>query len=330
MLYIDHINHVLSTLRETDVTDITTDKSTEAWKAQEAVKRAVKRIWNYKQWSFKGRITTFSTVSGTEDYILSKDVGNIYQILSSVAPYHIHSISEQTFDTIEPNRTRTGNPSTATLFEMRGVNTQPSSASVITIVSSSTSDTTENVIIRGLVSDEDDFEELTLNGNTNVNSSKSFSRIDSITKSAVTVGRITITSNSAAVTNAVMGRLELTMRFKRLRLYPEPAAVITITIKHFTRSVILTDRYHDTEIPRDWDYVVDALAVAFALQAKGQDQINETTSHTELAIKILEQDMATEEHISSDITWIPLPFDTFGTSLFGGPPSGFSPIEGGF
>ena len=269
-------------------------------------------------------------MSGTEDYILDKDIGNIYQILSSVAPYHIHSISEQTFDTVEPNRTRTGNPGTATLFEMKGVAIQPSSASVITVASSSASDTAEKVVIRGLVSSEDDFEELSLNGTTTVNSSKSFSRIDSVTKSAVTVGRITITSNSASVTNAVMGRLEQTVRFKRLRLYPEPAATITITIKHFKRSVILTDRYHDTEIPRDWDYVVDALAVAFALQAKGQDQINETTSHTGLAIKILEQDMATEEHISSDITWVPLPFDTFGGSPFGGPPSGFSPIEGGF
>jgi len=327
-IYLNHINTVLNKLRENVlVNEVTTDQSTIAWKVQQAVQRAAYRIWNFQQWSFKGRITTLSTVSGTEDYIMDKDVGEIYEILSSVAPYNIRGIQEQTFDKLEPRRQDTGNPALYMLFEVSGVNIQPSSASIISAVSSSPSDTNVTITVRGLVGGEDDFDSLALNGTTIRNGTKVFSRIDALTKIKHTVGRVTITSNSETITNAVMGRFDDTISFKRIRFYPIPSSAITITIKHYKRAPILARRHHSTEIPREWDYIVDQLAFAFALQSKGQDQLPEARLQAEIAVKMIEEDMSTEQRISSDEPIVPLPFTGFGRRNFDIPPSGTNFIE---
>ncbi len=123
----------------------------------------------------------------------------------------------------------------------------------------------------------------------------SFSEIIAVTKSDKTVGNITVTSNSAAVTNVVLGPLETTVKFRQIRLYPTPAGVLTITVKHFAPPPILTHIYDDTQIPQTWDYVVDQFAFALALQAKGQDQASEFTTQYALAKQFLDEDMATEE-----------------------------------
>lgn len=304
-VFIDHVNTVLEKLREAPITSLSTDTTSEAYKAQACVRRAVKRVWNAKQWTFKLRRHTFATVSGQEDYVLPKLVGETYKIKSSGSPYDISVVSEDTFDRNVPNPTSGGNPTFARLFEMVGVETQPTSASTISVVSSSTQDTTQAVLIKGLVNGQVDYEQVTLNGTTAVPTSKSFSAIYAVSKSAETAGRVTLTSNSGGVTNVVMAVQEKVVRLRKIRLYPIPSSVLTITVKNFGLPPELTHAYEDTEIHPRWDYVVDQFAFALAIQAKGKEQLEEFITQMGVGVKMLEEDMTTEEHISTEEIIIP-------------------------
>lgn len=294
-LFIESVNVVLQRLRETPITELSSDATSVAFRAQTAVQRAVARVWNAKQWTFKQRKTTLALTSGTGEYNLGKEVGEPYIVLLSASPYLVRPKSEEDFDTRIPNPTGTGNPDHYMLFEYGGVETQPTSASILTLASSSVSDTTQSVMIRGVVSGQEDYEMVTLNGTTQVTTTKQFTSIRSISKSAATAGRISVTSNGGAVTVLTLGPLEKTTRLKKVRFYPTPSSSLTATIKHFKEPFIPTQALDDSEIPSRWDYVVEQWAFALALQPQGQDQITEQQSQFDLAEKYLNEDMASEE-----------------------------------
>lgn len=304
-LFIDHVNACLQKVRETPITALSTDTTTEAFRAQEAVRRAVKRVWNAKQWSFKLRKFSFPTVINQEAYTLPKLVGETYKLKSSASPYDITVVSEDLFDRNVPNPTTSGDPQFARLFEMVGVQTQPTAASAITVVSSSGSDTTQTVLIKGLVSGEVEYEEISLNGTTPVAGTKLFSAIYAVSKSDVTVGQIAVKSDSATVTNVTIPPQDRVVRMRTVRFYPIPSAVVTITVKCFGLSPELTRAYEDTEIPPRWDYVVDQFAYAYMLQTKGKEQLEEFAVQMQLADKMLSDDMMTEEYISAEEIIVP-------------------------
>ncbi len=304
-LFIDSVNVVLQRLRQDPITVLSTDTSTVAYRTQIAVQRAIARIWNAKQWTFKQRKTTLALTSGTSEYNLDKEIGEPYIVLLSASPYLVRPKSEDDFDTRVPNPTATGNPDYYMLFEYAGVSTQPTSASVITVASSSTSDTTQSVLVRGVVSGQEDYELVNLNGTTSVATTKQFTSVRSISKSAATAGRITCTSNSGAVTVLVMGPLEKTTKLKKVRFYPTPSSSLTATFKHFKEPFIPTQALDDSEIPGRWDYVVEQWAFAMALQPQGQDQITEQQTQFELAEKYLNEDMVAEERQSAETIIIP-------------------------
>ena len=236
--------------------------------------------------------------------------------------------SKDLFDKHVPDPQESGWPRNLIMFEMLGSSNNPSSASILTLSSSSSSDTTQSITIRGVVSGEIDIEEIALSGTSSVATTKSFTSIISIGKSAVTAGRVTITSNSAAVTIATLSPQEQTIKLRKFRAYPTPDATYTYEFKHFALPPILTSRYQDIEIPVRWDYVVEQYAFALALQAKGQTQLQEFTTQMQLADAMLKTDMTSEESQSSEILIIPQRALTDGqrSNLFQ-PPSGFGFTE---
>lgn len=312
-LFIDHVNTVLGKLRETPISSLSTDTTTEAYRAQEAVRRAVNRVWNAKQWSFKAASRTLSTTSGISEYMLPKSIGEIYSVKNSSSPYTITPIRDDNFDQYVPNPVATGSPGYLMLFNMAGAEEQPASAGTVSVVSSSTSDTTQYVLIKGLVSGQTDYELLALAGTATVTSTKSFSYIFAITKNAETAGRITVTIGSTTI--ATLATQDKVIRVRKMRLYPTPDATYTVTVKGFGLPPALTVAYEDTEIPPRWDYVVDQFAFALALQSKGQEQSQEFTTQMALANKFLEEDMAGEEYWSS--------YDIITPQRWGGTSEGF-------
>ena len=302
-LFISHVNVVLSKMRESSISSLSTDKDSVAYLAQIAVQRAIARVWNARQWTWKQRKTTLSLTSGDNEKNLPRDVGEPYLVLSSVSPYLLKYMSEDEFDRRDPNPTASGNPRIYTLFEHTGVEEQPSAASVISLVSSSASDTTQKVLVRGLVSSCDDYEEVSLNGLTTVFTTKSFSRVDSVSKSADTAGRVTLTVG--ATTLLTLGPLEVSPRIRKIRFFPEAGSSITATLKHYKAPVIPVNAYDASEIPTRWDYVVEQFAFALAIQSKGKDQADEAAIQFQLAEKYLNEDMSAEEKQTSSALIVP-------------------------
>lgn len=303
-IFLDHINVVLSKLRVDPITSLSTDTTSEAFKAQVAVRRAVWRVWNAKQWSFKLRQYSFSLTSGTNAYYLSKVIAEPTIILVNASPYVVTGITGEMMDRLVPNPTETGVPRFVKLYDMGGTLAAPSSG-VLSISSSSASDTTQTVCVKGALSNgEVGVEEIALSGTSTVTTSTSFtSPIYSISKSGDTEGTVTIMSG--ATTIARLGPQEKTIRYRLIQFHPIPDSTYTATIKGFGMPPLLTKAYEDIEIPSRWDYVVDQWAFAMALQGKGQEQLQEQAAEFQLAKSFLEDDMNSEEQISSDILIVP-------------------------
>ncbi len=308
-IFLVHVNNILNRMRKTPVSTISTDNTTDAFKVQTAVQRAIARVWNARQWTFKQAIDTLAITTATTreaaTYSIPKRVGDLFLVRSTVSPYIIKPKSRDEFDSRIPNPVSQGNPTVFTQFEYVGVDTQPTSASVLSISSSSAADTSQKVRIRGVVSGEEDVEEVTLVGITAVLTTKSFSSVRAISKSGATAGRISVTSNSGAVAVVTLGPLQTVQRIKKITAYPFPTSAATWTLSHFKLPFIPTADNDDSEIPERWDYVVEQWAFALALQPEGQDQLSEQTTQFQIAQQMLDNDMASEERQGSDSIIIP-------------------------
>lgn len=303
-LFLTHVNNVLQRKRQPAISTLSTDLDSEAFKVQTAVQRAIARIWNARQWTFRQATDTLAITSATTretaTFTIPKRVGDLFLVRSTVSPYIIHRKSRDDFDTRIPNPVAIGNPVIYTDFEYVGVDSQPTSASVLSVSSNSASDTLQKVRIRGVVNGEEDVEEIQLSGTTAVLTTKLFSSVRSVSKSAATAGKVTVTANSGAVTVVILGPLETVLRLKKLTAYPFPSASATWTLSHFKLPFIPTADNDDSEIPARWDYVVEQWAFALSLQPQGQDQLQEQTTQFQIAQQYLDSDMAAEERQSAE------------------------------
>ncbi len=144
---------------------------------------------------------------------------------------------------------------------------QPTAGSVITISSSDSGDTAKAVTVYGIVSDYPDFEVITTDssdGTTTSAGSKSFTKVERITKDSSTDGRITATSNSANVTIAVLpvgdstGRLQ----YKKIQVHPLPTAVFPVHAMYYKElwRLVRSGDFH--ELGQEFDEAIILLCVA--------------------------------------------------------------------
>lgn len=212
---------------------------------------------------------SFTTTAGTEDYVLPQDFLREYTVIDATNKRQLSRIdSQQLVDNYTSQLDQQGVVTHYMVLE-KTCDKQPTSASTISVVSSSASDTSQTVYIKGLDSNGyEDYESVTLTGTTPAVSTKSYTRILMISKSSVTVGTVTLTSNSGAITNAVMSRQMLDYRVKIMRLVQIPSSSYTIEINYAQR---------ENELNQDGDYPIldcydclEAGATADALRYKRQ------------------------------------------------------------
>lgn len=151
------------------------------------------------------------------------------------------------------------------LAGMTQVASQPSSASVVTIVSTSASDNTaaKAITIWGDTVDGVTSETLTPSGTTPVAGTVSFTHILSITKAAAWVGTLTVSSNSAAVTNLKLFASEFGRQYPQLQLLYLPTAGETISYRFYRRPRDLSAANDLTDIPAPFERILiyDALCL---------------------------------------------------------------------
>lgn len=212
---------------------------------------------------------SFTTTAGTEDYVLPQDFDTELSVIDKTNGRQLARLDiQQVTDNYAAQIDQQGVVSHYIVLDKR-VNAQPTSASGLSVVSSSASDTTQTVFVKGIDSNGvEDYETLTLTGTTPVATTKTYAHILSIGKSAVTAGYVTITSNSGAVTNAVMNRQDLEYRIKVMRLVQVPSGAILVELNYIQGLRPLTQDYDSPVI--DCADVLEQGAIADAWRHKRQ------------------------------------------------------------
>lgn len=210
-----------------------------------------------------------SISSGTEDTVLPDDFENAISVLDLTNKQKLTQIDTQQWVSKYQNNINTNGQSVEYIILDDVVMNQPSSASVITFVSSSGADTTQTVYVRGVVSGSEDYETVTLNGASSVATTKSFTRIFAIGKDASTTGIVTVTSNSGAVSVATIARETLQTRYKKLRLVPTTNGAITLEIVYTQKALPMSQSYDYPLL--DCEDILEAGATADAWKYKRQN-----------------------------------------------------------
>lgn len=186
---------------------------------------------------------TVTTSAGTQEYVLSDDFGKELAVVDDTTQKEITKIDYQLMIMEYPSTYSTQGTVKNYYIREDLIKAQPTSASALAIVSSSASDTTQVVLVRGISSSSEITEEVTLNGATPAATTNSFTRIKAISKSAVTVGTVTITSNSGAVTNAVLVPEVLETRYKFIGFYSVPSSAQTVRVPYTVKPLPMTEDY---------------------------------------------------------------------------------------
>lgn len=175
---------------------------------------------------------TFNTVAGTSDYVLPQNFGKEVYVYNTTTKQEVSPITMQELVMDYASSLTSSGDVLRYVSLNKPVQNQPTSSSLLSIVSSSASDTAQIVRITGTDSTSAEISEnVTLTGTTPVSTANTYTNIRTIAKDSTT-GRVTITSNSAAVTVAVMSPNDKAYSVKVIRLHYVPTSVQTIAMPY--------------------------------------------------------------------------------------------------
>lgn len=228
------------------------------------------------KWSFNRRKYTLATVASTEFYQLPRDLDQIGLIRQTSSPSKLHFIPDDLFYDHIPNPSATGNPKWYRLWEEEGVSVRLSADDTIEVLSSSASDVTQTVRIVGIDSNGlPQTESLTLTGSTGVSGSITWNAGDvlRISKSAATVGTVTVRKATGDTTLVQLAPQEISARFKIISFYPIPSSVISLYIEYYTR---IRDLEGDNDVPdidEKWIWLIRIGTMAKVYQYQNKETL---------------------------------------------------------
>ena len=206
-------------------------------------------------WSWLKRKTTFTATS--EDTVLERDVDKIALLRQLTSPTRIDYVSDDIFYSALPDPTETGDPRIYRLWEIIGTSTKLSAADTLNVISSSSSDTSDyTVVITGYVSGRLQSEVYSMNGTTSVAGSTTFdAREIFISKSGLFNGNVTVSRATGGTSLVVIGKDEISPRFKVVSLWPIPSSQL-VYMEYYKRIKELTSDNEMPEIDPKYHHVV--------------------------------------------------------------------------
>ena len=221
--------------------------------------------WKFMLWP---SVQTITTVASTQLYSLHQEFLRPYWVRNTTQKVWMQEVPSRNMEPLGLDFVNDTNTSQFALWGRSQVQNQPSSASVITISSSSASDTTaaKAITIYGDTSSGITTESITPNGTSGVAGTTSFTQILGVTKAAAWVGTATLTSNSAAVTNLKLFPAEYGRSYQQLQLLSLPTANETISYRFYRKPRELSAANDMTDIPPPFERVLvyDALLLMAA------------------------------------------------------------------
>ncbi len=182
-------------------------------------------------------------------------------------PYVMRYIPAHEFYSTGVDKDETGTPTHYRKRRKEMVLEQPSSTSAVTISSSVAADDNIQVTVFGIVSGYPDSEVITTNGadgTTPAAGAKSFTTIERIVKASSSTGRITATTNGAAVTTAVLpvGDTTAGIRYRKIQLYPQADSSFSMNINYYKEPYRLVNDGDVHDLGQEFDEAIMLLAVS--------------------------------------------------------------------
>lgn len=253
-----------------------------------------------KQWVWPSLIildeSGVSTTAGSSRLYLPKRVDRVYFLYSTTLDAAaIHRHADQFFNRV------------GTLADSSGVFTDfadvgelgrkadfSSTAELLSVSSSSASDTTQTVVIRGVSSGEEILEEVTLSGTTPVDTTNTYSDLYSVSCDGSNAGVISVSGKVSATTYAALAPRERTARYRVLRISGIPSSAETLKIFGRKRVNRLSYDNDVPEIPVSQVLVEKAAAEHFARQRKWAEASAYHMQVADQLLKALTRDLSHE------------------------------------
>ena len=220
------------------------------------------------------KVYSGTTISGTgtysilpqEEYVLPPQVSHRMFLWHEEYgyPFQMYYDTNQSFYSQSFNLTTESIPVQYRMWTENMVKEQLKNDSVVTVVSSSSSDTSVTITIFGEVSGYPDYENIILSGTTPVAGTKTFSEVERVVKSASTEGRVTVTADSGNTTVAVfpVGYTTDGIKYKKISIYPLPTTVFPINVFYYKDCYKLVNDYDLHELGEDFDESIILLSDA--------------------------------------------------------------------
>ena len=229
----------------------------------------------HHRWGFLKRKQTITTVSGTSEYVLGRDIKDIAFMRQTETPCKLLRMTDEDFYKREPNPTATGNPRIYRVWELSGVATKLGAADTIDVVSDSASDDGDadlTVTVWGYVGGILQSEVYTLDGITTVSGSTTFDADQIfVSKSKDTAGIVTITENSGGTTLTTMGKEERNPLHKVVTFHPIPSSAITVYVEGYGYMKELVNQGDVPPFGPQWHYIVRLGTLAKVYQHLGKE-----------------------------------------------------------
>jgi hypothetical protein len=205
--------------------------------------------WPFMLWD---TVESFSTTEDTQTYPLHQEFARPLYFYNATKKHYLREVPVRQ---IGPEGYRPNDDTGAEFYTLWGrtfVKYQPTSASAITIVSSSALDTGSDyaLIIKGVdTSGVVRAEQVNPTGTTPIQTSISYTKILAITKARQWNGTLTVTSNSSAVTNLTLHGCEMGRSYQQLYLLGNPPTGDSIEYRFYRQPLVLINDYDIPEIP---------------------------------------------------------------------------------
>ena len=178
-------------------------------------------------------------------------------------PFRMFYIPDQTFFDTGVTLTEKNTPTHYRMWGEDTVMAQPPTATPLSIVSSSATDSTVQVTVFGKISGYPYYETVKLAGTTSTNTAYEFDSVERVSKDGDTYGRVTVTSSRGSYEVAVLpaGDTTATVKYSKVQLYPLPIRPFDINVYYYKIPYRLVNDDDIHELGQDFDEAIILLSV---------------------------------------------------------------------
>ncbi len=265
-------------LRWIDEEDSATGETTRNL-ACDAINASHRRILLSRPWPFMlwPRQESFTSVANVRTYALHPSCGKLLSMWDDTQRNFFPTVVRRNWQTAGVDRTIQGVYPCGYIYGPTWpVAAQPTTASTLTLVSSSSNDTTVTVVIAGISStDAYVTETVTMAGLTPAVTANSYLNVLSVTKTGTWVGTLTMTITTGSITALTLGATEYGKSYPTIEFTELPQAGLPFyyTFQRTPKALV-----YDYDIPETWPNAIAEIHVYDAL-------LDFTTYNTELGEK---------------------------------------------